>query len=260
MHQGERRLQPRIGEVGVVRPELVGQEHALVHDRPTGHRHDVEVVDLGAELAVDRVGQHLAQDIQPALERVLVDRPAFLAGTDDHLAVHRLRGSHLRCLRQRRVVGPHVPPGQHTLTLHADDGLGDPLAPMPQLLVARQEEDGDAVLTPCRQRPTGSLDLGAQQLVRDLEQHPGPVTDQRVGADRATVLEIAEHLEPVGDDAVAAPAGDVGHEADATGVALAPTVVHHVDSADRLAEVCQVVAHEFLLRTTEAPGCQFSPG
>ncbi len=63
---------PRIVEVAVVGAELVGEEHALVDDRPAGHRDDIEVVVEAAIGIEDAGGDHLAQDVELALERVVV--------------------------------------------------------------------------------------------------------------------------------------------------------------------------------------------
>ena len=71
----------------------------------------------------------------------------------------------------------------------------------------------------------GSVDalrrhLGAVELVGDLDQDAGAVAHQRVGADRAAVVEVLEDLQALLDDRVRLLALDVGDEADAAGVVL----------------------------------------
>ena len=56
--------------------------------------------------------------------------------------------------------------------------------------------------------------------MRDLHQDAGAVAGQRVGADRAAMLEVAQDREPVLDDLVRLAVLDVGDEADAAGILL----------------------------------------
>ena len=100
MHERQRRGEQRIVQVGVVGAELIGQEHALVDQRAARQRHGVEADVAAAGLAVDGVGDHLAQDVEPALEIVLILDVG--AAPDEHLPVDRLGLDH-RC-RQAGIV------------------------------------------------------------------------------------------------------------------------------------------------------------
>ena len=62
----------RVVQVGVVGGELVGEEHALVDDRPARHRDDVEVVLQAAIGGEDARRDDLADDVELALEGLLV--------------------------------------------------------------------------------------------------------------------------------------------------------------------------------------------
>ena len=68
VHQRERALEIRIVQVGIIGAELVGQEHALVDHRAAGDRHRVIAGRAPLAPRVDRVGDRLAQDVEPALE------------------------------------------------------------------------------------------------------------------------------------------------------------------------------------------------
>ena len=58
----------------------------------------------------------------------------------------------------------------------------------------------------------------AEQLVRDLDQDPGAVAGQRIGAGRPAMGQVPQDLEPLLDDRMALLALDVRDEADAAGV------------------------------------------
>ena len=102
MHERQRRGEQRMMQVGIIGAELIGEEHALVDQRAAGQRHGVEADVAAAGVAVDGVGDHLAQDVEPALEVVLVldARPA----ADEHLPVVRLGLDH-RLPRQELSAG-----------------------------------------------------------------------------------------------------------------------------------------------------------
>ncbi len=89
MHQRQRRFEARIVQVPVIFAELEGEEHALVHDRPARHRDGVIFGGMPAVGdGVDAIGDHLADQIQPPLESVLVGD--VRAAPDKHLTMHRL--------------------------------------------------------------------------------------------------------------------------------------------------------------------------
>ena len=62
-------------------------------------------------------------------------------------------------------------------------------------------------------------------VVRDLDQDAGTITDCRVGAGGAAVIEVAQRGDPVGDDAVAPPARDIHDRGNTAGVVLERRVV-----------------------------------
>ena len=72
---------------------------------------------------------------------------------------------------------------------------------------------------------------------------PGAVTCERVGADGAAMLEIAQHGERVGDDAVRLLALEVGDEADAAGIAFIRGVEETLSLGALDAAVCGMLRH-----------------
>ena len=71
VHQRDRALEIRIVQIGIIGAELVGEEHALVDHRAAGDRHRIIARRAPLAPAVDRVGDRLAQDVEPAFELVL---------------------------------------------------------------------------------------------------------------------------------------------------------------------------------------------
>ena len=87
-------------------------------------------------------------------------------------------------------------------------------------MLLRQEHHADAVLARRRQRDALRGHLGAVELVGDLDQDAGAVAHQRIGPDRAAVVQVLEDLQALLDDRVRLAAGDVRDEADAAGIVL----------------------------------------
>jgi hypothetical protein len=71
----------------------------------------------------------------------------------------------------------------------------------------------------------GEGDDGPEEGVRDLAEQAGPVTDERVGTGRATVIEIGQGDQGVADDVVSGGPPQRRDHGDATGVVLILTSV-----------------------------------
>src|SRR5262249_14522721 len=65
----------------------------------------------------------------------------------------------------------------------------------------------------------------AQQRIRDLDHAAGAVADQRVGADRAAVIEVYQDLQTAADDVVRFSAFDVDDKANAARIMLVAGIV-----------------------------------
>ena len=208
-------------QVGVIGAELVGEEHALVDQRAAGQRHGVEADVAAAGLAIDGVGDHLAQDVEPALELVLVLDVGPAA--DEHLPMGRLGLDHRG--RQAGIVERHVAPAEQLEPFRLDHARDHGLAIDALRAIARHEHVADGVMA-----GLGQLDLERradlfEKFVRDLHQDARAVAGQRVGAGRAAMGEVLEDLQAMLDDRVAAAAFQIGDEADAAGIVLALRIV-----------------------------------
>ena len=222
VHQRDGGLHARILQLGEVEGQLVRSEHALVADRPAGDAGQVEGVALGLGAVADLVGGALADDVELALEGHLVVEA--LAAADEDLRHHRLVGPGPAA--ERAVFGGDLAPAEDALPLLADDLLQGLLAEPPVGGVGpRQVDHSDAVGARLGQLRPLAVEGFAEEAVRDLQQHAGAVAGVGLGAAGAPVVEAAEHLDGVLDDAVAAPALDVGYEADPAGVVLVPRIV-----------------------------------
>ena len=189
--------------------------------RPRRHRRDVELLAVPQLQRLDRVARPLADDVELALERVLV-HVVGPAG-DEHLADDRL--DLLGALGQAAVVGRHVAPAEQDLPLAGDRALDLLLAGHPRRRLLGQEHHADAVLADGRERQALPPAGAAQEGVGQLDQDPGAVALQRVGAGGAAVGEVFENEQRLGDDRVRLLALDVGDEAQAARVVLVRRVV-----------------------------------
>ncbi len=221
MHQRQRALEIGLAEVGIILAELVGEEHALVDDGPARQRHRVIAGEAAVAAQIDRLRNRLAQDVEPALEILLV--LDLLAAADEHLHVRgfgRLDG-----LAERAIVGRHVAPAEQYQSfvpdLVGDDALDD-VAPCRFL---RHEQRADGIFARLRQLEADLAGLAHEKRVRNLHQDAGAVAGARIGADRAAMFEVAEDADRVGDDLMRLPALDVGNEADAAGNLLERGIV-----------------------------------
>ena len=93
---------------------------------------------------------------------------------------------------------------------------------MAGILVARQEQHADRVVTLGRQIEVGD---GAEERVRDLQQQAGAVAGTRVGTDGAAVMQPLEDRQALADDLVAFFALDMRDKTDAAGIVFVRRVV-----------------------------------
>ena len=214
MDKGQGRLGEGVGQVGVEGTDLAGEQQPLVDQRPARERGHVEVRQVRhAELLrqiLERILGLLADRQDLALEGVLVggsDAPRH-----DRLADHRHLGEHR--LAEAGGVDRHVAPADQPLALDPDEVLELADRRVARRLVPRHEAHGDRIVTGRRQLETFGRRPCAQQAVGYLDHDPRAVADQRIGPDRAAVIEVDQDLEAGGDDFLRFYALDIGHESD----------------------------------------------
>ena len=64
-----------------------------------------------------------------------------------------------------------------------------------------------------------------QQRVRDLNQAAGPVADQGISPDRASVVQIEQNLQPATNDVMRFAAFDIGHKTHSARIMFVTRVV-----------------------------------
>ena len=221
VHQGQRRFDQGIGDVGEHALDLVGREHALVDEGVRGEARQVEALPLADRAVPDRVLRPLADDVELALE----GGPVGDGGTagDEHLLAHRFHRP--RGGPDRRGVGGDGPPAERHLPLLGHGPLQDGPAPGALGAVAGQEDQAGPVVTRCGQREAEPAALALEELVRHLDEDAGSVARVHLAAAGAAVQEVLQHGEGLAHDRVGLSALDVHHEADPAGVVLVRRIV-----------------------------------
>ena len=217
-----------VAQIVVEATHLIGQQQPLVDDgaagkaRNIGLRQSGQVVLFGQLL--ERVQRLLADDDQLALESVLIG--AGLAARDHALAHHR-HGIDDR-LAQPVERARHVAPAEHALAFLGDEFLELFDDEAGRFLVLRQEALRDRIMARHRQFDAVLVRPAAEQRVRDLQQNARAIAQQRIGADRAAMVQIGEDFESAHDDRMAFPARDMRHHADAAGIVFVARIVEPV--------------------------------
>ena len=227
MHQRQRRFGQRVAQVEVEAADLRRQQQALVDHGAGRERRHVELAEARQVLLVlDRsrsVVQDLLADRQDlALERVLVLDPR--AGGDDRLADHRHRFDARVLPRPVRSVGTSRQPisvWPSAATNRSNWWMANSRAASS----LRQEAHGDGVAPGRRQLQRPPCPPSRAAGVGHLDQAAGAVAHQRVGADRAAMVEVDQDLQAATDDLVRLAALDVGHEADAARIVLVAWII-----------------------------------
>src|SRR3954470_20974651 len=92
-------------------------------------------------------------------------------------------------------------------------------------LIHRQKAHGDGVAAGLRQFAPAPLRPIAQQRVRHLDHEASAVPDQRIGADRAAMVEVDEDLQAATYDVVRFSPLDIGDKSDTARIVLVATIV-----------------------------------
>ena len=207
-------LHARVFQVEEVLVDLLGQEHALVHQSAAGKAADVPVAGAVLGRAADLGVRALADDVELPLEGQIVLQFGVFA--DEHLPDMGFGG--FGGFAERTVVGGHGTPTEEVLPFGLDDLLEGhfQFAALPR--VAGQVHHAHAVLAGRRQGDAHALGFVGQELVRHLDEDAGSVSRIGFAAAGATMVEIAEDLEPLLNHRVGLGSLDVGDKADATSV------------------------------------------
>ncbi len=225
MHQRQGRHGQRVAQILVKAADLRRQQEPLVNHRAGRKGRHVELGQ--ARQPVLRAERH------DAVQRLLADRQDFALkgvligqrriGGDNRLANYRHRLDHPRAEPLR--IGGHLAPAEQRLALDFDEMLHMTDGELARRLVARQKAHRDRVMSERRQAQVSAFRPIAQQRIRHLDQAAGTVADQRIGADRAAMVEVDQDFQAARDDVVRFSPLDVGDETDAAGIVLVARIV-----------------------------------
>ena len=235
--QGQGGFRERVGQILVEGPHLAGQQQALIDHGAGRQGRQIEILQsrqafLFRQLG-DRVLDLLAHGQQLPLVGVLILDGR--AAADEGLADHRHGVEH--GLADAVQVHRHVAPAQNRLLLDLHEvfelGHGD----LARGVVVRQEAHGHGVFAGRRQIDPVVLGPGAIERVGNLNQNPGPIADQRVGAHRAAVVQIDQNLQTRLHDFMRFAAFDIGYKPNAACIMLVTRIIQslplwrpHMDS------------------------------
>ena len=121
-------------------------------------------------------------------------------------------------------IGVSRQPANAQPLLH-HNALDNSLGPQTRVGFHGQKHHPHAVLAGRRQRETQLGALAREELVRNLDQHPGAVAGLRIAAAGPAMRQVDEHLYALHDNVVRFLTLDVGHEADTAGIVLKAGVV-----------------------------------
>ena len=211
----------RVLQVGEIRRELRGEQHALIDER--AGREAGHIPRLGAKeaLVAELGGGAFADDVELALESELGGQVGGTA--DEHLANVGLAG--FGGFAERVVIGGNGAPAEEGLTLALNDlrELFLDLAAMGG--VARKKGEPGAIQAGVGERDAGLFGGLDTERMRNLEQDSGAVTGVGLAAGGTAVVEVFEDLDALAEDFVGGAALQIGDETDATRIMLKPRIV-----------------------------------
>ncbi len=211
MDQRQRALNQRMRQIGIVAGQLIGCQHTLVDQRPRREAGDVE---RRAALL-----DPPPQEIEPPFEA----RWAVFSGADEDLLYVRL--ARFRAIPDLGVVLRHIAPAQHFETGFRDLRRDDIPALLRKLGILRHEEHPYPVVTGVRQYDAQFTADMAVKALWNLDQDAGAIAGRLLVAGRATVTQVLQCLEPLGNDFVRLASLYVDVECDATCVVLPLRVI-----------------------------------
>ena len=208
-----------IQQVGIEGRQMLGQEHALVDDRPAAKRADVELADI---LGDRRLLHAPAQDVELLLELAVVE-PGIAAADQDLLDLGP-RGVGL--LADHRDVDRHLAPAQDAVAHAQDLGLDEGTAALLRAEVgARQEHHADGDAADFGDLAARIAHVLAEEILRDLDMDAGAVAGLAVGIDGAAVPHRLQRVDAGHHHVAAALAVQRHDQAHAAGIDLLGGVV-----------------------------------
>ena len=191
-----------VHQVGVEVGNILRQHHALVDDRPAGHRRDVKRRHLSGQRGFLDAA---TDDVKLALECFLVH--ALGVGNQD---LFDLGTGRIGLFPQNRGVHGHVAPAVDIVAHAQHFGFNDgPAGFLRGKVGARQKDLTDGDQFAFAGAVTGATHLIVEKVDGDLHVDARAVAGLAIGIHRTTVPDRLERLDPVFDNRAAAGAVDV---------------------------------------------------
>ena len=221
MHQCQRGHQREIGQIRIVRIELLGGEHALVDDGPGRQADHVKEIAPRHVAGAHQFLGGAANQAQLALEGGDIGHAH--ATRDEHLPDERPRLD--RALAQPGWIDGHVPPPQHAQLQQRDGPLEQALAMGGLVRIRGQKDHAHAVFLGAGKRDAQRERDVAQEGVRDLQHDAGAIPGVLLAATGAAVSEVLQNLDAVAHDPVRPASLDIDHQPDPARIVLLARMV-----------------------------------
>ena len=191
-----------VHQVGVEVGNILRQHHALVDDRPAGHRRDVQRWHLSGQRGFLDAA---TDDVKLALECFLVH--ALGVGNQD---LFDLGTGRVGLFPQNRRIDGHVAPAVDIVAHPQHFGFNDgPAGFLRGKVGARKKDLTDGDQFAFARAVTGATHLIVEKVDGDLHVDARTVAGLAIGIHRTTVPDRLERLDPVFDNRAAAGAVDV---------------------------------------------------
>ena len=211
----DRARQVGMRELLVEGRNLRRQQQALVNDSARRERRNVEKVFLFQVGLADDQLYLLAQNVELALERVLIHA---LSAANENLLDVRLRVA--RQTANGVAVDRRVAPTENGQAQLLRGLFDNAFAEHALLRIDGQKDHAHAIFARCGQREAQLGAFALEKSVRNLDQDAGAVARLRIAPASAAMGQIDQDLDALEDDVVRFVALDVGDESDATPVVL----------------------------------------
>ena len=195
MDETERGHAGGIVQIVIEASDLRCEQQPLVDHRPAGKARHVKLGQAWKPMFYSEVGQRvlglLANSKQLAFKRILIG--AAFAATHEKLPDDRHRGNHglAKPVERRR----HVAPAKRDLAFLAGKLLESFDHKISAGLVLRKEAHGHGIIARLGQGEPLAISPLSQQPIGHLDEDAGPVAKQRIGADRAAMIEISQDFQ-----------------------------------------------------------------
>ena len=148
VHHRQSGDQHRVLQIEIEGTDLIGEQHAFVHNRQRRHGRDVKLFAVTQSQRLNRMPGALTDDVELTFECVLIH--VLGSATDEHLPNHGFDSAH--AITKTGVINGYVTPPEQHLTFGGNRAFNFLLTGHARRRLLRQEHHAYAVLTDSWQR------------------------------------------------------------------------------------------------------------